>query len=106
MHKLAELLPNLELAPGWKTKGYTAVANKLILNKKLSASSRLVQQYLLLRQFGKNHDKPSYPSYETIAKDLGFSRPTVARCLKELKKQKLIEVKHRRNKTNLYFLNY
>lgn len=106
MKKLNELLPLLQLAPRWKTKGYTAIANSLIFNKKLSVNARLVAQCLLIRLFSKDHEKPVYPSYDTIASDLGISRRSVGYAVKELKEQKMIIVKHRRNKSSLYFLQY
>lgn len=105
MRKLSEILPVdfLQIAPRWKTKGYTAIANSLVLNKRISIGAKLVQQYLLIRCFNKDN---CFPSYETIAKDLNIGRASVARYLLELKDSGLIKTKRRRNKTNIYFLKF
>lgn len=103
MRALSELLPTLQLAPRWKTRGYTAISNSLILNKKISTGAKVVQMYLLIRCFTKDF---TYPSYETIASDLNISRKSVYNHLEELRKSRLIKVKRRRNKTNIYFLKF
>jgi hypothetical protein len=106
MEKLSSILSEkfeVVIAPRWKTKGYTAIANKIILNSSLSAGARIVYCALLIRCFQKDL---AYPSYETIGKDTGFSRKSVYNYLKELKEKVLIKVKRRRNKTNVYILKF
>ena len=102
MEKLSNLLPSvLQLDPKWKRSGYTAISNKILFRADVSVGAKVVYWYLLIRCFTKDY---SYPSYETIAKDLRVGRASVARYIVELKEKHLVEVKHRRNKSNLYFL--
>lgn len=106
MKKINSILKNdefvVELAPKWKTRGYTAIANKILLNTSLSAGARVVYCCLLIRCFQKDN---CFPSYELISKDTGFSRKSVYNYLKELRKS-LIKVNRRRNKTNVYILKF
>lgn len=60
----------------------------LVYQSELSAKARNVYRYLKDRAGVKNS---CYPRINIIAKDLGISRSTVKRALRELQKNKWIE---------------
>ncbi len=66
----------------------------------LSVYASRVLMDLAMRGQGK--DGGAFPSYTTIEKDCGISRPTVRRALQELKRAGLIRVKKGGGKVNQY----
>src|SRR5258708_33799299 len=64
----------------------------------LSVYASRVLMDLAMRGQGK--DGGAFPSYTTIEKDCGISRPTVRRALQELKRAGLIPVKKGAGKVN------
>lgn len=75
-----------------------------IYQKDMSARSKLVYMYLKDRA---NKDGQCWPAIQTIGRDLGLSRSTVKRALKELERAALLtrQGRKRENKgdaSNLY----
>lgn len=67
-------------------KGYTVIENK-ILRFRLSGNTFLVYFYLV--HCTGSHTE-CYPSESTIARELGISKTTVGKCIKELIQKKLV----------------
>lgn len=103
MEKVGKLLERIEIAPDWQKRGYVALSNKILYNKKLSNDAKVLFWYLLTRAFGKDN---CFPSNSTIMKDLKVKRrETIIKYKKELLSEGLIKIKRRGNhKTNVYIL--
>ncbi len=83
--------------------GFTQVPNVLLENKKISATAKLCYAMLLKYAWYKNY---VFPGQGTLAKEMGTSRPTVIKALKELERVGYLEQKRRgQGKTNVYILH-
>ena len=71
-------------------KGYTSIDNK-ILRFKLSGNTFLVYFYLI-HCMGRKND--CWPSEATISRELGISKTTVGKCIKELVSKRLINCRN------------
>ena len=77
------------------------IPNWLMSRRELTSSSKLV--YARLCQYAGENGR-AFPKRETIADELGLSLGMVKLCIKELKDNRLIEVKQRGlNQSNEYF---
>ena len=77
--------------------------NKQILeHKRLNSSDKLV--YCALAYFANNVDQSCFPSFSALVKLTGISKPTVAKSIKNLEKNKLIGVERKRGKMSVYKL--
>lgn len=74
---------------------YTRIPSLAIRSRKLSKNEKLV--LFLLLSYGKQ----CWPSYETIAKDIGICRTTVATTLKSLKFKNIISIIKKKTKNGL-----
>lgn len=83
--------------------GFTQVPNVLLENEKLSAMAKLAYSMLLKYAWYKNY---VFPGQATLSKEMGTSRPTVIKALKELEKAGYLEQKRRgQGRTNVYILH-
>jgi hypothetical protein len=97
-------IERLEIAPGWKKRGYVAIGNKILYHPNLSYGAKVFYWYLLSRCFQKNK---CFPGHEMIGKDLNVSHATVIKWQKELIANNLIKRKRRGwGKTNIYILKF
>jgi Helix-turn-helix domain len=63
--------------------------------------------YAVLRSYAWWNKDWAYPGRKTLAKQLGVSKATVSKYIKELEKHKLIRIKRRFNNSSVYlFPNY
>ena len=82
--------------------GFTQVPNAVLENKKLTGNAKLCYAMLLKYAW---QDKCCFPGQETLGEQMGASRPTVIKGLKELEKIGYLEQKRRgQGKTNVYVL--
>jgi len=83
--------------------GFTQVPNVVLENEKLSSIAKLCYAMLLKYAWYKNY---CFPGQGTLAKEMGTSRPTVIKGLKELEKAGYLEQKRRgQGRTNIYILH-
>jgi len=75
-------------------RGFTQVDNSVLRDATLTRTARLV--YALLRSYGWQ-DAATFVGEERLASDLGASRATVTRALRELVTRSLVERRRRRN---------
>jgi biotin operon repressor len=82
--------------------GFTQVPNLVLNNKKLSFAGKVVYSKLLSYAWNNNL---VFPGQETMAGELGTSRPTVTKAIAELEKEGYLEIQRRgQGQTNLYTL--
>jgi hypothetical protein len=75
------------------------IPNSLMRCKDVSDGAKLC--YGRLSQF-KGKEGDAFPSHETLGKELGVSRDTAKRRVKELERLKLIKIKHVTGSSNRY----
>ena len=83
--------------------GWTKIRNDLITSQILTPNEKLFLIVLKLHGFNKGE---CFPSYKTIAKEIGFSIRTAIRCANSLKEKKFITYKKRKGKSNFYNISY
>ena len=84
------------------TGGFTQVPNVLLENKNLASIAKLCYAMLLKYAWEKNY---VFPGQERLAQDIGCSKPTVIKALKELEVIGYLEMRRRgQGRTNLYIL--
>ncbi len=84
--------------------GFTQVPNMVLNNKELSFGAKVVYAKLLSYAWNNNL---VFPGQETMAEEIGTSRPTVTRSIEELVKVGFLEVQRRgQGQTNLYTLHH
>lgn len=107
MQKIKKVLDDystIELDPRWRSKGHTAIGNKIMFNKKLTPYAKLIYWLLLIRCFSKDN---SFPSNKSMAKDIGISVWSIKTHKKLLLESGLISMKRRgQGKTNVYILKF
>lgn len=82
--------------------GFTQLPNYILRKKDLSAGAKII--YALLLSYAWQKDN-TFIGQQTFMNDLGISKPTIIKLLKELVKTKFLKIKRRgQGKTNLYFL--
>jgi predicted AAA+ superfamily ATPase len=95
---------SFELQDGWKDRGYSAIANKVVHNKKISIASKGLYWYLYTMCFQKDR---CYSSYEFLAKELKLNRKTIYKYLKELRDANFVKsIRRGQGKPNVYILKY
>jgi len=91
------------LAPGksykWLIEKFTQITNKAIFDEKLHPTTFRV--YCVLVAHLMKHEK-CFPSYQTIGREIGKSRDTAMRQVKNLIKKGYIKREKRRGKSNYY----
>ena len=84
--------------------GFTQVPNFVLESNKISSGAKLV--YAMLLKYAWQNDF-CFPGQEALAKDMGCSRRSVVRFMKELTKKGFVEIARRgQGKTNLYVLSF
>ena len=85
-------------------RAFTMVYNDFLRSKLLTPDERIV--YIYLKMHSDNNTGKSFPSLNTLAREIGLSKRTVQRCLSELQDKEVIRVEHRSNEkgtqSNLY----
>jgi len=82
--------------------GFTQVPNVLLNNKELSGYAKICYAMLLKYAWDDNF---CFPGQDRLAEDMGTSKPTVIKSLKELEKAGYLKQKRRgQGKSNLYTL--
>lgn len=82
--------------------GFTQVPNMVLNNRELSFAAKVVYAKLLSYAWNNNR---VFPGQETMADEIGTSRPTVTRTIEELVKAGFLEVQRRgQGQTNIYTL--
>lgn len=83
--------------------GFTQIPNVVLKHPKLSGNAKLCYAMLLHYAWQKNY---CFPGQGTLADDMGATRPTVIKGLKELQKYGLLETKRQGlGKPNIYTLH-
>jgi DNA-binding Lrp family transcriptional regulator len=86
---------------------FTMVQNEIIDEDNLTVYEKMV--YIVLCRFASNKTDRCYPSYETIAKRAGCSRPKCIQVVKSLIEKGLISKEMRKGEhefmTNYYYIN-
>src|SRR5690242_4282709 len=72
--------------------GFTQVPNCVIRDKTLSSNAKLVYAQLLSYAW---HNDYVFPGQDTMAEELGISRPTVNKAIAELEAEGYLEVRRR-----------
>lgn len=84
--------------------GFTQVPNMVLNNKTLSFASKVVYAKLLSYAWNNNR---VFPGQETMAQEIGTSRPTITRSIEELVGAGFLEVERRgQGLTNIYILHH
>lgn len=84
------------------SKGFTQVPNHILENEKLSPGAKLT--YTMLLKYAWQNDF-CFPGQDRLAKDMGTSRQTANKNIKELEKNKWITIKRQgQGKPNIYTL--
>lgn len=95
---------SVELASGWKRRGYTMIGNKVVHNPDLSLQAKGLYWYLYSMCFKKD---ACYTSYDYISKNIKISRNSVHKYLAELRDAGYLIVKRRgQGRTNKYILKF
>jgi len=82
--------------------GFTQVPNIVLEHQTLSAGAKLT--YAMLLRYAWQKDK-CFPGQNRLAKDMGSSRRTVIRHIKELRESGYLETRKRgQGRTNVYIL--
>jgi len=82
--------------------GFTQIKNKIIVTDKLTFNEKLILICLLMHKMNK---KVAFPSYSTIARELGCSRSTAIRSIDSLLKKRYIIREKRAYRSNRYSFN-
>jgi len=82
--------------------GFTQVQNKIIVTDKITFNEKLILICLLMHKMNKT---VAFPSFTTVAKELGCSRITVIRNIDSLLKKGYILREKRAYRSNKYFFN-
>ena len=83
-------------------KGFTQVPNHILENEKLSPGAKLIYAMLLKYAW---HNNFCFPGQDRLAKDMGTSRQTANKNIKELAEQNFITVKRQgQGRPNIYTL--
>lgn len=86
------------------TGGFTQLPNCVLNDKNISLSAKVVYAKLLSYAW---HNNAVYPGQETMAQELGVTRPTVNKSIGELERVGFLEVKRRgQGLTNVYILHH
>lgn len=86
----------------FSSQGFTQIPNALLRDKKLSPSAKLCYSMLLSYAWQK---EACFPGQEKLGEDIGMTRKSVYRFLKELERFGYLETKRRGlGKTNVYVL--
>src|SRR5258707_1870725 len=84
-------------------KGFTMVPNHALVSDKISPGAKLAYAMLLKYIWEKDY---CFPGQDTLAKEMGVTRQSVNAYLKELQRQKFIEIKRRgQGLTNVYIID-
>lgn len=84
--------------------GFTQVPNCVLRDKALSFVAKVVYSMLLSYAW---HKDLVFPGQETMAVEMGTSRPTVTKAIGELQKAGYLDVDRRgQGQTNLYVLHH
>jgi biotin operon repressor len=84
------------------SKGFTQVPNHILENPKISAGAKLT--YTMLLKYAWQNDF-CFPGQDRLAKDMGTSRQTANKFIKELETKKWIIIKRQgQGKPNVYTL--
>src|ERR1043166_6973286 len=75
--------------------------NWLLCRREVSSTAKNLYARLLQYQAG---DGNAWPSYDTLASEIGISRRQAINVLKELERHGLVKVTRRRNRSNIYQL--
>lgn len=82
--------------------GFTQLPNFIINNKGLSANAKIVYAKLLSYAW---HNDRVFPGQERMAEELGTSRPTINKAIRELEGEGYLDIQRRgQGLTNVYTL--
>ena len=92
-----------------RQKGWSWFDNRVITRMAARIGPHALSVYMALVTHSDEHTQTCYPSYHTLAKELGLSRPTVIKAIQTLVRTKLIHKSTRQATpgdadTNLYTL--
>lgn len=83
-------------------KGFTQVPNHILKSDKISPGAKLA--YTMLLSYAWQNDF-CFPGQDRLAKDIGTSRQTANKNIKELEKKKWVSIKRQgQGKPNIYTL--
>ena len=84
--------------------GFTQLPNFILRDAKLSAGAKVV--YAMFLSYGW-HNNFCFPGQETLAADMGLTRPRVTQLIGELERAHLISIERRgQGKTNVYIIHF
>jgi biotin operon repressor len=84
--------------------GFTQLPNFILNNKELTSNAKIVYAKLLSYAW---HNDRVFPGQETMAGELGMSRPTVNKSVHELEKEGYLDIQRRgQGLTNIYTLHH
>lgn len=101
MESFGEILKKVETKyrrPAIKN-GFTKVSNSIITSTEITFNEKMV--YICLRMH-KMSKEVAFPSFTTLAEELGCSRRTIANCIKELLSKGIITREKRFYRSNRY----
>lgn len=82
--------------------GYTLVPNAILKHKELSSTAKLIYSMMLYYAREKNN---CYPGQIKLGADIGASKPTIIKGIKELEKVGYLKtIRRGQGKTNIYHL--
>jgi len=94
----------VELKNGDVALSNFALINSIRDDNRLTPSAKLVA--LILASHRNNARLTCNPSYTTLEKETGYSRPTIAKALKELRQKRVIKTMAHWRGTNQYFFSF
>ena len=84
--------------------GFTQLPNFILRSPDLSAGAKVV--YAMFLSYGW-HNNFCFPGQETLATDMGLTRPRVTQLIGELESAGLITIQRRgQGKTNIYVIHF
>ena len=85
-------------------QGFTQLPNFILRDPKLSVGAKVV--YAMFISYGW-HNNFCFPGQETLASDMGLTRPRVTQLIGELEAAGLISIQRRgQGKTNIYIIHF
>lgn len=98
---------DFQMTPTARARWFRKKVKVHVRNAELSPTARLL--WLILESYANMDGTSCHPSVETLMKDLGASKNTVEKYLRELKKAEKIDIGKKKVATgwvNLYFIRY
>ncbi len=84
-------------------RGFTQIPNVILKSSKISGGAKLV--YTLLLAYGQGKDE-CFPGQERLSEDMGISRQSTNKYVKELQTKGFINIKRRgQGRSNIYEIN-